>query len=110
MECGNQQYLNITLEVLSQLAEQLGHEKIITGDGLKERYYHIWAMDKPMLAKAVILPHDTNDISNICKICNEHGQGIVIHGGLTNLVGSTITNKYELVVSLEKLNLSLIHI
>ena len=38
------------------------------------------------------------------KICYENDQEVVIHGGLTNLVGSTKTNNSQIVISLEKMN------
>ena len=38
------------------------------------------------------------------KLCYENNQKVVIQGGLTNLVGSTITRKNDLVISLDKMN------
>ena len=38
------------------------------------------------------------------KICYKDDQEVVIHGGLTNLVGSTKTNNSQIVISLEKMN------
>ena len=38
------------------------------------------------------------------KICYNNDQEVVIHGGLTNLVGSTKTNNSQIVISLEKMN------
>jgi len=50
------------------------------------------------------LPRTTDEVSSIVKICNDNNQEIIIHGGLTNLVGSTISNKTQVVISLEKMN------
>ena len=36
--------------------------------------------------------------------CHKHQQEVVVHGGLTNLVGGTQTNPDQLVMSLEKMN------
>ena len=36
--------------------------------------------------------------------CHSHQQEIVVHGGLTNLVGGTQTHPHQLVVSIEKMN------
>lgn len=92
-------------EVVNILTEALGTEKVLTGTAVKERYYHIWYMDQPLQAKAVLLPRTTEDVSIAMRICNDHEQPIVVHGGLTNLVGSTETNKNEVVISMEKMNL-----
>lgn len=92
------------MEVISQLTAKLGPDKIITGDDLKDRYTHVWSMDTPLVAKALILPNNTKDISIICEVCNKYKQPIIVHGGLTNLVGATTANIDQIVVSLEKLD------
>ena len=92
------------MNILDKIKTLIGGEKVIHGKGIKNRYPHIWHMDEPLNTPAVLLPSSVEDISNICKICNEHKQQIVVHGGLTNLVGSTFTNIHEIVVSLERLN------
>ena len=51
-----------------------------------------------------IVAKTTDEVSSIVKICNDNNQEIIIHGGLTNLVGSTISNKTQVVISLEKMN------
>jgi len=48
------------------------------------------------------LPRTTEEVSSIVKICNDNNQEIIIHGGLTNLVGSTISNKTQVVISLKR--------
>ena len=86
------------------LEQKLGTEKVLTAEAVKERYCHIWRMNEPLNAKAVVLPSSTEDVSATLKICHEAGQPVVIHGGLTNLVGSTETHSEEVVISMEKLN------
>ncbi len=77
---------------------------IITGDALKERYHHIWHMDQSLNALCVLLPENTQQVSDILKICTLKKLPVVVHGGLTNLVGSTETNGDEVVISTERLN------
>jgi FAD/FMN-containing dehydrogenase len=79
-------------------------DKVLNDEAIKDRYCHIWKMDKPLQAKAVILPRSTEDVSIALKICHKHNQPVVVHGGLTNLVGSTDTTKDDVVISLEKMN------
>ena len=61
-------------------------------------------MDQPLAARAVVLPKNTEDVSTILKICHAHDQPVVMHGGLTNMVGSTETEGDEVVISMEKMN------
>tara|TARA_B100000902_G_scaffold396721_1_gene458516 strand:+ start:3439 stop:4827 length:1389 start_codon:yes stop_codon:yes gene_type:complete len=82
----------------------LGNSSIIKGDKLKSRFYHIWKTDVPLDTICLLMPKNTSQISKIIKICNDNDQEIVIHGGLTNLVGSTKSNKNQVVLSLEKMN------
>ena len=79
-------------------------DKVIDGEAVKERYCHIWQMDEPLKAKAVILPRSTSDVSIALKICHKYNQPVVIHGGLTNLVGSTETSENDVVISLVKMD------
>ena len=92
------------MEIIANLQELLGTDKVLLDQDVTERFHHIWHMDSPLNAKAVLLPRTTEDISNIMKICHEYSQPVVVHGGLTNLVGSTETNQNEIVISMEKLN------
>lgn len=89
---------------IEEIEQKLGTDKVLVGEKVKERYCHIWEMDKPLLAKAVIFPKTTQDVSDILAICHNHNQPIVVHGGLTNLVGSTETNEHEVVICMEKMS------
>jgi FAD/FMN-containing dehydrogenase len=78
--------------------------QIITGDGLKSRYHHVWHMSEPLQALCVLLPTSTHEVSAILKICKKNDLPVVVHGGLTNLVGGTETTGNEVVISTERLN------
>jgi FAD/FMN-containing dehydrogenase len=93
----------MTERIIDQLIQKLGTSKVLTGDDLNERYTHIWRMNKPLKAIAVTLPKSTQDVSNILKICNANDQPVIVHGGLTNLVGSTETTGKEVIISMEKM-------
>ncbi|WP_438961934.1 FAD-binding oxidoreductase [Nonlabens sp.] len=79
--------------------------QILSGENLRDRYHHIWHTDKPLKAICVLLPTSTQEVSDIMKICHQQLSPVVVHGGLTNLVGSTETSGHEVVISTEKLNL-----
>ncbi len=90
--------------ITTELQNYLGSDKVLTGDAVQERYHHIWRMNEPLRAKAVIIPQTTRDVATALKICNDYNQPVVPHGGLTNLVGSTETSSEEVVISMEKMN------
>ena len=90
--------------IISSLISILGENRVLTESRVKERYQHVWQMDQPLTALAVLFPKTTDEISKILSICNEYGQPVVVHGGLTNLVGSTETSADEIVISMEKMN------
>ncbi len=90
--------------IVGLLIDNLGDGKVLTGDSVKERYSHIWKMEEPLQALAVVIAKSVKDVSTALKLCNETHTPVVVHGGLTNLVGSTETNGNEIVITLEKLN------
>lgn len=90
--------------LIEALQEKIGQEYVLTGHKVKERTHHIWKMDQPLKALAVVLPVSTRQVSDIMKICYSFNQPVVVHGGLTNLVGSTETEGREVVISMEKMN------
>ncbi len=92
------------ISIISLFKDILDDSSILLGEDLKSRFYHIWKTDIPLESLCLLLPRSTQEVSSILKICNENNQEIIIHGGLTNLVGSTISNKTQVVVSLEKMN------
>lgn len=91
-------------DIIKELQEAIGAEKVLTGEDVKERHYHIWYMGEGLSAKAVVLPKSTKDVAAICKICHRHNQEVIVFGGLTNLVGSTETKGHEVIISMERLN------
>ncbi|OUS13386.1 FAD-binding oxidoreductase, partial [Nonlabens dokdonensis] len=82
----------------------LNKSQILVGDALKDRYSHIWQMGQPLKALCVLLPENTNQVSEIMKICYQNDLPVVPHGGLTNLVGSTETFGNEVVISTERMD------
>ena len=82
----------------------LSPDQILGPDDLSQRYHHIWHMDISLKALCVLLPETTQQVSDIMKVCYEKELPVVVHGGLTNLVGSTETNGDEVVLSTERLN------
>jgi FAD/FMN-containing dehydrogenase len=95
---------NSSSTLIKDLIKILGPDKILQGEKLSNRYEHIWTMNKSLDALAVALPETTQEVSSILSVCNQHNQPVTMHGGLTGLVGSTVTGKHELVLSFEKMD------
>ncbi len=91
-------------ELVNKLVASIDAERVLTGEQVKERYSHIWRMEDSLNALAVVLVKDVEEVSLVLRVCNEAKKAVVVHGGLTNLVGSTETTGDEVVISLEKMN------
>ena len=90
--------------IVEKLERLLKPHQLLTGEGLSDRTYHIWKMDESLDAVALVLPESTEDVSTILKICWELNQEVVVHGGLTNLVGSTEVAPHQLVMAMDRMN------
>ncbi len=90
--------------MVEALKNIVGLENVLHDGAEKARFSHIWATDIPLVAKGVVFPQTTEQVSEALKLFNSHGQEVVIHGGLTNLVGGTQTTSNQWVLSLEKMN------
>lgn len=90
--------------IISEFIALLGAKRVLRGAALAEQYHHIWHMDKPLRAKAYLMPESTEEVSEIMKICHRAGQPVVVFGGRTNLVGGTETQGEEVIISLERMN------
>ena len=87
-----------TNSIIGLFNKILDNDLIISGENLKSRFYHIWKTDIPLESVCLLMPKTTSQVSEIIKVCNENNQEVVIHGGLTNLVGSTkSTNTLSLI-------------
>jgi len=88
--------------IIDQLLGQFSDS--LTAKEAQNRFSHIWKTDQPLVCSGVCFPRSTEDVAAIMKWCYAHNQEVVVHGGLTNLVGGTQTTKDQLVISLEKMN------
>lgn len=90
--------------MIEDLKKIVGPKNVLSGGAEKERFSHVWATDIPLSAKGVVLPSSTEQVSEVLRLCYQHHEEVVVHGGLTNLVGGTQTNSNQWVVSLERMN------
>ena len=91
-------------ELIASLSSILEPHQILTGNDLQQRTYHIWKMDETLNVRALVLPETTEQVSKILEFCWTHNQEIIVHGGLTNLVGSTEVAPHQIVLALDRMN------
>ena len=90
--------------MIAALEKIVGENNVLAHGKEKSRFTHIWKTDLPLEALAVIFPKTTQELSAILKLCHQEKQEVIVHGGLTNLVGATQTEKKQLVIALDKMN------
>ena len=85
------------------LRQELGAKAVLTGPDVHQRAAGIWRTDT-IAAKAIVRPTSTEQLASAMRLCSEHHQPVVAHGGLTGLVESGLTTADEVVLSLELMN------
>ena len=90
--------------MIAALEAIVGAKNVLANGAEKSRFTHIWKTDIPLEALAVVYPTTTEEVSAILRLCHENNQAVVVHGGVTNLVGATQTEKKHLVIALDKMN------
>lgn len=80
----------------------VGPSGILLGDEVVNRS-DSWPPMGGCQAKALIRPANTEEVSQVLKLCHADGQSVVTHGGLTGLVGGARAGKDDLVLSLERM-------
>ena len=89
-------------DLIAELTEKLGAGAIVTGADVSARATSYWD-PSPMAAKVILRPTTTDEVSAILKLCNEHGQKVVTHGGLTGCVQGTSSGDDTVVLSMERM-------
>lgn len=89
--------------VVQALMAALPKGTVILGGAVTERSAGIWRSDQ-IQAQVLVRPKTTEEVSCALRICHEHHQSVVPHGGLTGLVEGALTQPLDIVLSTERLN------
>ena len=89
--------------VVQALMAALPKGTVILGSAVTERSAGIWRSDQ-IQAQVLVRPKTTEEVSCALRICHEHHQSVVPHGGLTGLVEGALTQPLDIVLSTERLN------
>ena len=100
---GRSQKGELMNNLITEFREVLGSKAVLTGEDVSSRIIHPW-YPRPIDALCILRPTTTAEVSYILKTCNNHGQTITPHGGLTGLVQGCNTTQNDFVLSLERMN------
>jgi len=89
--------------LIETIQEIVGPKGILTGEDVSNRS-DSWPPVGGCQAWAIVRPANTEEVSAVLKACNEQGQTVVTHGGLTGLVGGAVALPGDIVISLERMN------
>ena len=89
--------------IIQQLGEALGPDGFVDSERLRGRATSYWD-SSPTQARCLLRPTSTEQLSAIMKICHEHGQSVVMQGGLTGIVEGALSTADDIIISLERMN------
>ena len=89
---------------VERLAASCAPGVLLTGDGIGPRYFTDVVGRTGALPRAVLRPSTTAEVSRLVAACHAEGVPVVTQGGMTGLVGGTLPNADEIVLSLERMN------
>lgn len=90
--------------IVDLLLQAVGKDAILTPIEAAERPASRWLSTDSLTCKALTLPNSTSEVAAILRLCHQHGQTVVPHGGLTNVVGGVTTTSDDIALSLERMN------
>lgn len=95
---------SISETVFERISEIVGHKNVFTGQEQLERYSHDETEDLVYYPQAVVKPENTQQISELMKLCNEHRIPVTPRGGGTGLSGGALPVMGGVLISMEKFN------
>ncbi len=87
----------------NELRAIVGENGLIIGDEVKKRPAD-WLSVNKCNAFAIARPQDTNQVSEILKLCNQKQIGAVVAGGLTGLTHATDCAPEQLQILMDRMN------
>lgn len=94
----------IVTNVIAELCSIVGEDYLRVGSDISPRNCADAAEIPPVVPRAVVLPGDTQEVSQVLHFCQLVHQPLVIQGGMTGLAGGAQPMAGEVALSLERLN------
>ena len=86
------------------LNSALAPGQIVRDPAMAQAHAGDWSEAPRTTPGLVAYPRTPNEVAAVLKICSEHGQRLVVQGGLTGLAGGATPMASEIVLSLARLN------
>jgi len=90
-------------ELIDAIEKVVSPGGVLRGEDVAARS-DTWTLTGSCQASAIIRPANTDEVSQVLKLCHAAGQNVVTHGGLTGLVGGAKAGKDDIALSLERMN------
>ena len=91
-------------KVLEDLQAFLPKKALLVDEDVSNRKAGGLHTEEAIQAEIIVRPESTEEVSKILSVCNQAGQPVIVHGGLTGLVYGTRTSADQLILSLERMN------
>ena len=91
-------------DIVEELRRIVGDEHVITSASEKLPYKYDASLFAGEIPLAVVLPGDSNEVSEILKVCNENRVPVVPRGGGTSLTGGPVPLANGIVLSLSRMD------
>ena len=91
-------------KVLEDLQAFLPEKALLVDEEVSNRKAGGLHTEEAIQAEIIVRPESTEEVSKILSVCNQAGQPVIVHGGLTGLVYGTRTSADQLILSLERMN------
>ncbi|MBX7125742.1 MAG: FAD-binding protein [Cyclobacteriaceae bacterium] len=108
-EIAEQESAALSGHVLHALEAIVGEANVIVDQERRLEYGHDKTEDYAFLPDAVVRPGNTQEVSAVLRLCNEHGIPVTPRGGGTGLSGGALPVRKGLVLSMERFN-KILHI
>lgn len=88
-------------DVITELQKVLDSSGVLLGDDVASRQA-TWS-GGTCKAHAILRPRNTEEVAAVMRICHASNQPVVPQGGKTSVVGGSLSDKNEIVISLERM-------
>jgi FAD/FMN-containing dehydrogenase len=88
-------------DVITELQRVLDSSGVLLGDDVASRQA-TWS-GGTCKALAIVRPRNTEEVAAVMRVCHAANQPVVPQGGKTSVVGGSLSDKNEIVVSLERM-------
>ena len=103
MSLDDSQPTEATATVVAALRQELGDTDVLTGDQISMKYLKDWSDERGGTPLALVRPRNTQQVSEILRICHVHGQAVTPQGGLTGLAGGAVPSQGSVILSMERM-------